>query len=197
MVWWGGTPARLTVPPEAPDTPKGVVMHTTHRGDFWRRTPPSATPALIAALGELVLSLLVFVAGTIAASVALGASPWTVIFGPVPGRPVLVWLAFVLPLVTIQGAIGLALRHPARALRTVGSVGAGVVAAVTALWVALALYDLVAALFTGMDRFIDTGGLGELLFVPPALLIAVLNARAARLGLRGVRRGGSTALATP
>ena len=163
-------------------------MDSTHPGGFWDRTPPPARPALIAALVELVLGLLVFVVVTAVASVDLGISPWAAIFGPVPGRPVIVWLYFVIPLVVVQGAVGLALRHRSRLLRMVGTLGAFAFAGVALLWVALALYDLLDALLGEMDRYIDTGGPVTLPVVPVALLLAALNARAGLLGLRGVRR---------
>ncbi|MGN6358837.1 MAG: hypothetical protein ACTHNK_00425 [Thermomicrobiales bacterium] len=152
------------------------------------RTPPPARPAFLAALIELVLGLAVFGVFVAMASVAEGVSPWTAIVGPLPGTPLIIWLYFLAPVVALQGVVGLALRHPARLIRAVGVLAAFGIAGVALVWVAAALYDLVAALVTEMDRYIAEGGLATLPFVPVALLIAALNARAGRLGLRGVRR---------
>jgi hypothetical protein len=170
-------------------------MDAEHTGGFWGRTPPSARSALLAALVELLLGLLVFVLLAALASVSTGVSPWSIIFGPVPGRPLITWLYFLAPVVALQGAVGLALRHPARLLRAAGTLGACGIAAFALFWVAAALYGFVAALFGGWERYVEVGGLATVPFVPIALLLAGLNARAGLLGLRGVRpRGGVLAV---
>lgn len=171
-------------------------MHTAPRSSIWSRTTPPTRPALIAALIELVLGLLVFVLLAALASVSAGISPWSIIFGPVPGTPLITWLYFLAPVVALQGAVGLALRPRSRSIRAVGTLGAFGIAGFALFWVAAALYGFVAALFSGWERYVEVGGLATLPFVPLALLLAALNAHAGLLGLRGVRRRDSV-LAAP
>jgi hypothetical protein len=166
-------------------------MEARHAEGFWGRTPPQARPALIAALVELVLGLVVFALLAALASITTGVSLWSIIFGPVPGMPLITWLYFLAPVVALQGAVGLALRHPARLLRAAGTLGACAIAGLALFWAVAALYDFVVALIGGWARYVEVGGLATLPFVPVALLLAALNARAALLGLRNVRpRGG-------
>jgi hypothetical protein len=164
-------------------------MDIERRDGFWRRTPPPARPAFIAAIVVLVVGLGTFVVLVPIASISLGVSPMTAIFGPGPGNPLILWLFFAVPAILLQGAVALELRHPSAGMRTAGAVGALGIAGLCLLWLLAVGIDLIAWLATGAlpgDLF-DL--LGMLFFgVPFAVAVGLLNARA---GLLSSRPGGT------
>jgi hypothetical protein len=165
-------------------------------GGFRRRTPQAARPAFIATAVLIVVGLGTFVVVTALASISLGVSPLTAIFGPVPGNPVIMWLYFVLPAVLVQGAVALSLRHPAVGLRVAGMAGAFAIAGFCLLWLGAVALDLVAWLVTGTTRGDPYDWLAILFFgVPFALAIGGLDARAGLLTLRDLRKRGGARLA--
>jgi hypothetical protein len=62
-----------------------------HHG-FWQDSPPAAKWALSAALFLATVAVVPFVVTTVMVSLERQLSPLTVIFGPMPGMPLIVWL---------------------------------------------------------------------------------------------------------
>ena len=158
-------------------------MQTTGNGNFWRRTPTPARPALLATLVLVVVGLASFIALVWAESAYFGQSPLTVILAPPgPGAPIF-WLGTVLFAGALQASAALALRQRATPFRVIGAVAALAIAAMCFAFLVAAVFSLVDYLTAGNGDFGDL--LGILLFgVPLALVIGGLNARAFLLEFR-------------
>jgi hypothetical protein len=134
----------------------------------------------------LIVGLVSFVATVAWASLSGGPSPWTLIFGPVPGNPLITELYYLAPAVLIQAAAGLALRCRAAALRVIGAVGAFAIAGFCLVWLAIVAYGGLFWLMTGAllgGDYLDAIGIAAI-GVPLALVMLVLNAGAGWLGAR-------------
>ncbi len=158
-------------------------MGTTR--SFWRDTPPAAKWALDAAALLAVVAVVPFVVMIAMVTMEQRLSPLTVIFGPMPGNPLILWLYFTVPPAIVQTASGLALRTPWPALRVAGSVGALILATAALAWLGAIVVLAVRWLMTGTlaGDFYDL--LGMVFFgLPVLLIIAALNLRAAFLAMR-------------
>jgi hypothetical protein len=154
-------------------------MHTPADVNFWTATPAPSRAALLATLVILGLGVASFLVILVVASATMGLSPLTVIFGPGPGMPLIVWLVSVLAATALQGLVSLALRQRPALLRAIGTAGAFAIAAVCIAFITSAAFSLINYLTTGN---VD-GDLLDLLAVlsigvPLALIIGALNARA-------------------
>lgn len=165
-------------------------MRTSH---FWNQEPTPARAALYATMILLVVGLGVFVVLTVVVSVSMGVSPLQAWFGPLPGMPLIAWLVTVTVAVALQGAVALALGRRSAWLRIAGIAGAFAIAGFCLLWFASAAYGLIEVVASGTQPFGDFYDmLGVIFFgVPLGLAILGLNARAAFLGARELRRRAS------
>jgi hypothetical protein len=152
-----------------------------------RPLPQPFRPALYATAVLLIVGIASVVLLTIVISVTSGISPLQVLFAFGVGTPLFL-LAFVAPVVVIQGAIALALRSRPKPVRIAGLLGALAVVVFCLLFIVAVAVDLVALLTTG------GGGdpadlLVELCFgVPLGFVILLLNGRAAWLEVRSLRQ---------
>jgi hypothetical protein len=153
---------------------------------FWGHTPPAARRAFIAAGFLLVVGLGSFVATVAWASLSGGPSPCPLIFGPVPGNPLITELYYLAPAVIIQLAVAFDLRSRMTALRVLGAVGAFVIAGFCLFWLGTVtvagIYWLVTGAWAAGDA-LDALGIA-VYGVPLALRLFLLNAGAGWLGAR-------------
>lgn len=158
----------------------------THR--FWQESPPAAKWTLSAAAFLAVVAVVPFVVTTALVSMERHLSPLTVIFGPMPGNPLIVWLYTTIPPAVIETAAGLALRRSRTAMQIAGIVGVLILATIALVWLGAVVILAVRWLLTGAlaGDFYDL--LGMVFFALPVLLvIAALNLRAAFLAVRDLR----------
>lgn len=154
--------------------------------DVWSEPGQAARPAIIATILLAVLSAIVFVALVTVISVSMGVSVATAIFGPGPGTGIFL-IYFAVPAIVLQGLVALALRRRTGWIRTVGALGALLIAAGCAIWIIAVGIDVTMWLTTGVVT--DVGDLAvEIAFVPVAAVFAALNARSAVLGIGDLRR---------
>ncbi len=126
-----------------------------------------------------------FVVTTVLVSLPEHVSPLTVIFGPMPGNPLIVWLYYTVPPAAVQAVAALALRRSQSAARIAGMVGVLIVASVALAWLGGMVFIAVRWLITGAlaGDFYDL--LGMVFFgIPVLAVIAGLNLRAAVLAVR-------------
>jgi hypothetical protein len=117
---------------------------------------------------------------TVMVSVGEHVSPLTLIFGPGPGMPLIVWLYTTIPPTVVQGAAAFALRHGAPGVRAAGVVGVLVVLIAALTWLGGMAYAGFQWLVTGTMAGDYYDMLGIVFFgVPVLVVIAVLNVRAA------------------
>ena len=146
----------------------------------WGRSSPAARPAFLAAYVELVIGLVVFVIALVGATVSLGQSPSSAIFGPAQGMPLIVWVMFMSVVVVIQLAIALALRPRLAWLRVIGTIAAGALAFCGIAWIVGWLIWIPLSLGTYLERGGDRADLvGVLISAPLILALGFLNGRAA------------------
>lgn len=158
--------------------------------NFWRDTPPAAKWALVAAGFLVIVALAPFAVITIMVSVGEHISPLKVIFGPGPGMPLIVWLYTTVPPAVVQGAAAFAIRHQSSGVRVAGVVGVLVVLTAALTWLGAMAYAAVQWLVTGTMSGDYYDVLGIVFFgVPVLVAIAVLDLRAALLGIRDHPRG--------
>jgi hypothetical protein len=158
---------------------------------LWAATGRAAQPVVIAAVLLAALSAISFV-GLVAAITRSGYPLATAIFGPLPGPGTgIFFLAFAVPAILLQVLVAVALGQHVPWIRIIGIAGALTIAAVSLAFVVAASADVVQWLTTGVVR--DVGDLaGEIIAVPLACALVVLNGRGAWLGsleLRGVALG--------
>ena len=149
---------------------------------YWSSSPPAAKWALVGAGFLAVVALVPFVVTVVMVSLAQHISPLTVVFGPMPGMPLIVWLYTTVPPALLQTGAALALRHGRPAVRTAGLLGVLVVLTAALVWLGAMAYSGLLWLATGAmaGDFYDM--LGIVFFgVPVLVVISVLNARAAIL----------------
>jgi hypothetical protein len=141
---------------------------------------------MVAAAFLLIVGQVSFVATVTWASLSGGPSPWTLIFGPVPGNPLITELYYLVPAVLIQAAVGRALRHNAAASRVIGAVGAFAIAGFCLVWLVMVAYGGLHWLTTGTlvgGDYLDAIGIAAI-GVPLALVMLALNAGAGWMGAR-------------
>ena len=111
-------------------------------------------------------------------------SPLTVIFGPMPGAPLIVWLFTTIPPTVIQTAAGLALRRWRAATRVAGIVAVLILATIALIWLGAIVVLGIQWLLTGALAGDLYDLLGMVFFALPILLVvAALNLRAALLAM--------------
>jgi hypothetical protein len=154
---------------------------------LWRGGP--ATLVFRALLVELIIGLGLFVVVLPFATMKNDGSPLAAIFGPAVGMPLGVWLIFVAVVVGAQTLVGLALRPRAAWLRALGAFAAFLIAAFCALWMALVVAQIALMAASGFAR--SSGdpldAVGVVLFLPIAIVVGVLNGRAAFVEMQELR----------
>jgi hypothetical protein len=152
------------------------------------RRAAAARFSVVAAALLFAVGLGVFVVLTVIITLERHVSPATVIFGPLPGQPLIVWLYWVTPGVLLQGGVALALRHHRAALRIAGMTGACLITALCGVWVGAMIWDLVNWLARGTVSGDLQDLAGEVFFgVPFGLAMGALNGAAAGLSVRDLR----------
>jgi hypothetical protein len=151
---------------------------------FWQSTPLAAKWALVAAVVLLIVTVVPFVVMTVIVSIGQHLSPTTVVFGPMPGNPLVVWLYYTAPAAAFQLATALALRHSRPGVLVAGIVGALTLTAAALAWLGAMAYAGVQWLLVGTLAGDYYDLLGIVFFGAPVLIvIAGLNARAGYLGM--------------
>ncbi len=152
---------------------------------YWSSTPSAAKWALVGAGFLAVVAVVPFVVTVVMVSVERQMSPLTVIFGPGPGMPLIVWLYYTVPPAVIQTAAALGLRHLQSAVRIAGLLGVLLVLTAALVWLGAMVYSGVLWLVTGAMAGDYYDMLGIVFFgVPVLIVITVLNGRAALLSAR-------------
>lgn len=166
-----------------------TVMAVNSNQGLWRESPMAAKWALSAAVFLAVVAIVPFVVTTVLVSLERQLPPLTVIFGPMPGNPLIMWLYFTLPPAIIQAAAGLALRHRRTATQLGGIVGVLVLATIALGWLGAIAILAIGWLMTGALAGDFRDLLGMVLLGLPVLLVAAgLNLRAALLAMRDLHR---------
>ena len=164
------------------------LTDTDRQQGFWQASPPAAKWALAAAAVLAVVAVVPFLVTLVMVSLERQLSPLTVIFGPMPGAPLIVWLATTIPPTVIQVAAALALRRSRAATQIAGVVGVLILATIAFVWLGAIVILGVRWLVTGAlaGDFYDL--LGMVFFALPILLaITALNLRAAFLAVGDLR----------
>lgn len=163
---------------------------------FWETTSPAGRWAVAASIFMLTVTFVPFMVIAITTSISLHVSPVQVIFGPMPGNPLIMWLYYFLPAAAVEVGVALALRHAAVRMQIAGIVGACALATVALIWLGMLAFILVRWLVSGtlVGDYLDM--LGMAFFGVPFLsIVVVLNVRAALLGSRDLLGPHPTVLA--
>jgi hypothetical protein len=158
---------------------------------------PAARSAFIATVVLAFVTLAGFIAFTADVSIQMGVSPAIVIFGPLPGNPMIDWLYFFTPWVLFQAAVAWAYSRHGAGLRIAATVASAALVTFGLLLIAGFVYSLLSWVVTGTTR--DLGDLaGEILIgVPVVVVIGGLNARAVFLSVKNLRTHDQMGLAQP
>jgi hypothetical protein len=135
-----------------------------------------------------VVAIVPFVVMLVIVTAERHVSPLTVIFGPMPGMPLMSWLYTTIPPTVIQAAVGLMLRRSRAAMQIAGTVGVLILATIALVWLGAIVVLGVQWLMTGAlaGDFYDLPGM-VFLALPILLVIAALNLRSAFLAVGHLR----------